>query len=374
MSLSASEVAQIVGGRVVNSDALGDALLKIRINRPGELATSKNDEIAFFFSKEYQKELLSTQAGILLTGEPFVQPLQASGLPLWKTTAIIACRDPYFGMALLTGRFADELSSVAHERVNRSNYLSEITKFEAEIHPLAVLDPTAVIGKGVKIGPHCTVEANARVGDGTILYPGCYIGRDVNVGKQCVLFPRVTLYEHTQLGDRVRLHAGVVIGADGFGYAPRFENGTVAGHQKIYHFGRVRIGSDVEVGANSMIDRSTFGETWIGDQVKIDNHVHVGHNARIDHGAIICGGVGLAGSASIGKFVYVGGMAGVSNKVHLGDGSKVGGMTLVSKDVPAGGNAVGNPQREHSDHFKVHAILNRMAAERRKKAESKKSD
>ena len=226
---------------------------------------------------------------------------------------------------------------------------------------------TAVLGAGVTLGAHCVVEDRAQIGAGSILYPSCYIGKGASLGKNCVLFPGVTLYEWTQLGDRVRIHAGTVLGADGFGYAPRKEGGRVQGHQKIYHLGRVVVGNDVEMGAQCAVDRGTLGETRIESHVKLDNFVHLGHNSRLDEGAIICGGTCLAGNSSVGKYAYVGGLVGVTNHVHIGDRANVCALTLVSKDVQAGEVVGGNPQRSHAEHFRAHALLNKLLTDRRSK-------
>jgi UDP-3-O-[3-hydroxymyristoyl] glucosamine N-acyltransferase len=212
------------------------------------------------------------------------------------------------------------------------------------------------------------VEADVRIGDGTVLYAGCYLGTGASVGKSCVFFPRVTLYEQTVVGDRARIHAGAVLGADGFGYAPMLTaSGEPSGHRKIFHLGRVVIGDDVEIGANTCIDRGTLGDTRIERLVKIDDLVMIGHNCWIEEGAILCGKAGLAGRARVGKYAVIGGAAGLSNDVYVGDRARVGGHCLVSKDVPSGTTVVGNPQREHKEHFRVQAMLNRMLATRNRK-------
>ncbi|MBC7692797.1 MAG: UDP-3-O-(3-hydroxymyristoyl)glucosamine N-acyltransferase [Methylotenera sp.] len=376
MSFSVAQIAEWTQGQIVNANAILGAeqtLSGILVSRLAPLAGSQKDQLAFFFNKEYQHELPSAHPGILITGELFVKPLEAAGLPFWKSTAVIACEDPYSAMALLSAKFAEVLSSVGHQ--------NRVHKGVPKIHPTAVVHSTAQLGAGVEVGPHCTIDENVKIGAGSLLYSGCTLGPSVNLGEDCVLFPRVTLYEWTQLGNRVRLHAGCVLGADGFGYAPILSAGPsgrqVSGHQKIYHLGRVVVGDDVEMGANTLVDRSTLGDTVIGKNAKLDNHVHVGHNAQVGEGAILCGGVFLAGSASVGKYVYVGGMSGITNKIHVGDGAKVGAMTLVTKDVPPGLTAVGNPQREHSDHFRAHATLNRLSSRdsrSSKKANSKKGN
>lgn len=359
-----TQILEWTSGRVANAEALGSTLASVFVEVPAALAGSGPTDCCFFFSKDYQAELVTAAPGILITGEAFVAPLAASGLPLWKKSVVIACADPYLAMGILSEKFADELSSVAHLPEHLANRVGP-----AEVHPSAVVHPEARIADGVSVGPNCVIEAGARIGRGSILYPRVYVGKNVEIGEACVFFPGVTLYEMTKIGNRVRIHAGSSLGSDGFGYAPRTEDGKPIGHQKIYHLGRVNVGDDVEIGANTMVDRATFGETSIGKGAKLDNHVHIGHNSTIHEGAILCGGVCLAGGTVIGRFAYVGGMAGIGNKAALGDYAKIGAMSLVDKDVPPGGTSVGNPQRTHRNHFKAHAILNRLVAERDRKKE-----
>ena len=338
------------GGRVANGSSQSPL-----VHRLSPLAESRAGSLAFFFSRAYQNELVQAEPSVLVTGEDFIKPMEAAGLPLWKSAVIIATRDPYLAMAQISGQFAEKLSTVAH-MTSPSDGI--------EIHPSAVVDRLANLSPGVRVGANCVIEADVQVGRGTVFYPGCYVGRGVTIGQSCVFFPRVTLYEWAQVGNRVRVHAGAVIGADGFGYAQRIENGKPVEHQKIYHLGRVVIGDDVEIGANSCIDRGTVGDTKIASKAKIDNQVQVGHNCQIGEGAIICGCVGMAGSSSVGPWAMVGGLTGLCNQVHVGAGAKVGAGSLMSKDVEPGGTGVGNPQREQKEFFKVHAILSRMLAER----------
>ncbi len=354
-----------MGGRVANAAALSPGRLEqVRIDSPAELGKSRAANVAFFFAKSYQNELVSAAPGILITAEPFVRPLEASGLPLWKNSVIISCPDPYLAMALISKKLAPYLSSVAHtdEPIGKT-----------EVHPSAVIDPSVELAEGVIVGPHCVIEDGVRIGAGTRLYPGCFVGKGSVMGRQCVLFPKVTLYERTQLGDRVRLHAGVVLGADGFGYAPRRENGKVVEHEKIYHIGRVIVGNDVEIGANACVDRGTIGDTVIGDMAKIDDQVMIGHNCRLDVGAVICGNAGLAGRAKVGKFAYVGGMAGIGNDVELGDGAMIGALAVVPADVEPGVAVIGNPSRPVREHNRIQVLLNRMLREKEKNDSSNRN-
>ncbi len=367
MSFSVRQVLEWVGGRLVNEEDVGrEALDAIRVERPAPLGTSQPNEMGFFFSRAFEGELPSANPGVLITGEPFVRPLKAAGLKFWRTGAVVSCPDPYGAMATLSEKFASILTTVAHLPV-KDQGLEDRESFRAVIHPSAVVDSTVVLGDGVRIGAQCVVEKGTRIGNRTILYPGCFVGPGCNLGDDTVLFPRVTVYESTQVGSRVRLHAGVVLGSDGFGYAPHREGGVMLEHQKIYHLGQVVIEDDVEIGANSCVDRATFGQTRIGKGSKLDNLVHMGHNSTVGEGAIICGGTCLAGNAVLGKFVTVGGLTGITNHVHVQDGASVGALTLVTKDVEKGGTAVGNPQRDYREHFKAHALLSRLLTDRRSK-------
>jgi len=356
------EIVGFIQGQIENMEETGSKIGSISVNRPSELRTSRPSDLAYFFSRTFENDLPGANPGILITGPSFVEPLRRSGLPFWNTSAVISTKDPYYAMAVLSEKFAPTLSTGAHV----PGKSADVTDFQ--VHFTAVVHPSAKLGKSVQVGPYCVVEEDVEIGDRVVLYAHCSVGSRSKIGSDSVLFPRVTLYENVVLGDRVRVHSGAVIGSDGFGYAPKKVGGRVTEHQKIYHLGKVVIGNDVEIGANSCVDRGTLGETAIGNGAKLDNLVHIGHNAKLDEGAIICGGTCLAGNASVGKFAYVGGLTGVGNHVHIGDGANVGALAMVTKDVPVGGTAVGNPQREYRDHFRAHALLNKLLADRKAKS------
>lgn len=357
MSFSVDEVLgwlAPLGAELVNADALGECSSTIRIQSPQELGKARSQEIAFFFSEKYQSQMLETQAGIVVTGHAFVEPLRAANIPQWKKTAIIACSNPYQAMAIVSAPLAEKKSTLSHTERQLD--------FESEpiVHPSAVVDESVQLGRGVRIGAGCVLERDVKIGDGTVLYPQCYIGPGAEVGRAGVLFSRVSLYEGVTIGDRVRLHSGVVIGSDGFGYAPVVEDGVPSDHQKIHHMGGVVIGDDVEIGANSTIDRGTMGDTLIEDRVKIDNLVQIGHNARLRRGAVLCGNSGVAGSTEIGEFSYLGGGCGVTNGLTLGKNVQVAAFALVARNLPDGSIVAGNPMRSDREHFKAHAYLNKM--------------
>ena len=356
MQFSAQEVCDHVRGRMVNTGSLKDEVGQVRVSGVSALQTSQKEDIAFFFSKNYQQHLPGALPGILITGEPFVAALEASGLPLWESSLVIAAPDPYWAMGKVS-----EMVAPFHSAVGPA-----VKRSEQSIHPTAVVDASAEIGPGVLLGAHVVVEAGVVIGAHSQIYAGSYLGPGVHLGEFCQIFPHVVVYEHVQIGDRVRIHAGSVIGGDGFGYAPVVDSGEVTGHQKIYHLGRVLIGDDVEIGANATVDRGTIEDTVIESQVKLDDDVHIGHNARVYQGAVICGATALAGRASVGRYAYVGGLTGVTNDVHIGDGAKVGAVSLVTHDVSPGDTAVGNPQRTHKEHFRAHAWLNKQSIRKKK--------
>lgn len=371
------QISQWTGGKVVNAEVLGVAALSaIRVKRPAPLARSTTQDLAYFFAKAYQHELPTALPGVLITGEAFVKPLEAAGLPLWKASAVVACADPYLAMAILSERFAGSgLSTVVHAGSVLAAEMAEHFG-KPQIHATAVVDATADLGAGVQVGARAIVAEHVRIGAGTVLYPGVYVGPHAQIGERCVVFPNVTLYERVELGNDVRIHAGSVLGSDGFGYAPRTRVGAdgkteIIGHQKIYHLGRVVVGDGVEIGALSCVDRGTIDDTRIGRGAKLDNQVHVGHNAEIGEGAIVCGGTCLAGNASIGNWAYVGGLVGITNHVHVGEGGKVAAMSLLTKDVAPGAVAAGSPQREYTEHFRAHAALSRLARAKRSTGDKK---
>jgi UDP-3-O-[3-hydroxymyristoyl] glucosamine N-acyltransferase len=354
VSFSVLELLGWIQGRVVNSEELGEQqIADVRVSRPTSLGCAMPTDLAFFFSRAFEHELATARPGVLITGEAFVKPLRAAQLPLWGASVVIACEDPYWAMAVISEKFAASSKTTSGR--------------QAQVHPSAVLHPSVVLAEGVQIGAYCVIREGVMIGARSVVEEGCVLGAGCQVGEDTVLFPRVCVYSGVVIGSRVRLHSGVVVGADGFGYAPKRDGQGGVEHVKIHHLGKVVIEDDVEIGANSCVDRGTFGETRIGRGSKLDNLVQVGHNARVGRGCLLCGAACLAGNAVLGEFVTVGGAAGVANQVHVGDGARVGAMTLVTKDVEKGGTAVGNPQRDHRTHFKVHALLNKLLAERSSK-------
>lgn len=210
--------------------------------------------------------------------------------------------------------------------------------FVPGVHPSAVVAPTAQVDPTAHVGPHCVVGERARIGPGAVLISQVYVGDDCTVGEQCRLFPHVTLYQRSHLGKRVRIHAGAVIGADGFGYV--FDGSE---HRKVPQVGQVQIQDDVEIGANTTIDRAALGATVICKGTKIDNLVQIAHNVHIGDHSIIVAQVGIAGSTKIGAYVTVAGQAGIAGHLRIGDRVTLAAQSGVMHHIPEGQKWMGSP-------------------------------
>lgn len=226
----------------------------------------------------------------------------------------------------------------------------------AGVHPSAVVGEGARVDPSAAVGPGCVVGRNAAVGARTVLHPGVVLYDGVTVGADCVIHARCVVAAASVLGDRVVLQPGVVIGGDGFGYVGD-EGGGLA---KVHHVGRVRIEDDVEIGANSTIDRGTLGDTRIGRGTKIDNLVQVAHNCQVGERCVIVAQAGIAGSTRLERGGVVLAQAGVAGHLHLGEGAFVGPQTGVHKDVPAGTRVLGSPQRAARTFHREMAALGRL--------------
>lgn len=223
------------------------------------------------------------------------------------------------------------------------------------------IDARAAIGPGVQLGDEPTVMAYAVIGEDTVvgdrcrIHPGVVIGRGCKIGNDVVIYPNAVLYDGVELGDRSIVHAAAIIGADGFGY--RFQNGR---HVKVPQLGTVVVGSDVEIGACTTIDRGTFAATRVGDGTKIDNHVQVGHNCQVGKHNIFVSQVGVAGSCSTDDYVVIAGQVGIADHIHIGAGATIGAKAGVVRDVPAGQKMLGAPATPEREQKRILLSLERV--------------
>ena len=316
-----SELAAELGGTVV-----GDASIEIR--GVAGIREAQPGDVTFIANSRYDAYLAQTNASAVICS----RDSREARIPLLQVD------NPYLAFQKAVRLFRPELYSPL-----------------PGVHPTAVVSPAATIGENASVGAHCVVEAGARVGPNAVLMPGCYVGVQASIGADTLLYPRVTVREECVIGDRCILHPGVVIGADGFGFA--FDDGR---YHKVPQVGIVVVGDDVEIGANTTIDRATTDATRIGDGTKIDNLVQIGHNVVTGRHCIIVAQVGISGSTHLEDYVTIGGQAGVAGHVRLGRGVMVGGQSGVTKSISAGEKVSGTPAIPLGIWKRVTAYLSRL--------------
>ena len=236
-------------------------------------------------------------------------------------------------------------------------FMPALPQFDVDIHPTAVIHETAKIGAGCKIGANCFVGKDVEMGDGVQLYPNVVIFDEVKIGKQTIIWSGTVIRERCEVGNDCIFHLNVSIGADGFGYRPK-EDGS--GLVKTPHIGNVIIGNNVEIGANSSVDRAKFSATIIGDDCKIDNLVQIAHNCVLGRSCIMAGSSGLAGSVTLGDGVIIGGASSIKDHLTIGSGAVIGGGSGVMNDVPAGKTVVGYPATDARDMFRQWVALKKL--------------
>lgn len=323
--LSVTEIAQITqtqpGGKT-----------DVSITRLCSLEDAQEGGICYLTKLNHPDQLNGLKASALIV------PQSAQGQSLPFDGALLYAQDPEWAFILLM-KYVDAARA----------------KYTPGIHPTAVISPSAQLGANVSVGAYSVIEDGVTVGDNTVIFPQCYIGKDVSIGKNCYIYPQVVIREDCVLKDYVILQAGAKIGADGFGFT--FHEGR---HQKIPQIGNVILGNDVEVQANTCIDRAKISSTVIGDNTKIDNLVQVGHNVRVGQASIFCAQVGIAGTTDIGNGVVLAGQVGLAGHMKIGDRVQVGAQSGVISSIPAGQTYFGCPAMPQKEAFKQLAILRKL--------------
>ena len=313
LTFSAAQIAEITGGRIC-----GDA--ERTISGIAGIKDAAADQLSFAGNKRFEEQFLNAKAGIILVCPDFADSDVSN-------RTLIVCDNVDIAFAKMAALYAEELPAIV-----------------PGVHPSAVVDPSAKLGENVSIGANAVIERDAVIGDNTVIGAGCYIGHEVKIGSDSCLSPNVTVMYRCIIGSKTIIHSGVVIGADGFGFIPG-PNGLV----KVPQTGIVQIGNDVEIGANTTIDRARFGCTRIKDNVKIDDQVMVGHNVAVGESSILVAQCGIAGSTELGRGVIIAAQAGINGHITLGDGVQVAGQSGVVKSLPAGSIVVGGPAENQRD-------------------------
>lgn len=311
------------------------------IDNAGPLETASTRDIAYMDNQGYIEALEKTRAGFCL-----VSPRFAARVP--KTTLALVTPKPYQVYA--------RVLALMYPSAMRPGSSFDATGISpgSSVHPTARLEPGVIVDPGAVIGPH------AEIGSGTVIGANAVIGAHVRIGRDCSIGPQVTV-TNAFLGNRVVLLAGVRVGQDGFGYAMGRE-----GHAKVPQIGRVIIQDDVDIGANTTIDRGASRDTVIGEGTKIDNLVQIGHNVSIGRHCVIVAHVGIAGSCTLGDFVVMGGKSGASGHLHIGSGAMIAGASHIADDVPAGAKWAGTPAKPMKDWVRELSTLKTLTAQRAK--------
>jgi UDP-3-O-[3-hydroxymyristoyl] glucosamine N-acyltransferase len=317
MGFTLTEIADAVGGEII-----GDRN-KV-IHRPAPFEIAGQDEITFAGSSKYIKDLVTSKAGAVIV------PSSTKEAPV----NLIAVENPQVAFAKAIELFYPRKATAVG------------------------ISPTAIIGRNFRCGDSISVNHgvfiadNVTMGSRVTLHPGVVIAQGVTIGDEVEICPNVTILERCIIGDRVVVHAGTVIGSDGFGFAPDKEK-----YVKIPHAGIVRIDDDCEIGAGNTIDRGTLGETWIKRGVKTDNLVHIAHNVTIGEDTILVAQVGIAGSATIGDHVVLAGQVGVSGHLTIGNNAIIGPQSGIAKPVPDGSVVMGTPGMPHKLWLRVQRLI-----------------
>lgn len=296
---------------VLNKDDLSAEQLCLKLEGIGNLTTANSQQLSFLANPHYLPSLATSQAGAVLTTSDH------QGKVAQNTVALIVAA-PYLAYASVSQLFA------------------RTSLFEG-IHPSAVIAQSAVIGNEVTVGPFCMIGEGVQIGDRSVLDAHVVIEADSSIGADCVLKSQVVIGHDCIIGNHARLHAGVSIGAEGFGFAPT-SNPSVTGWERIAQLGRVVIGDNVRIGSQTCIDRGAIDDTVIGNHVIIDNLVQVAHNVRIGDGTAIAAQTGIAGSTTIGKRCIIGGAVGITGHIEIADDVTLSGMTMVTKSITKAGS------------------------------------
>lgn len=326
MQLTAETIAQFIGGTV-------DGCTDVAVNNFAKIEEATSGTITFLANPKYTNYIYTTKASIVLVNNDFVaeHPVAAT---------LIRVADPYSALSMLMSAAAKMLQPT-HQGVEQNCYIADGVQIpdDCYVGAFAYIAKGVIIGKNVKIYPQVYLGEGTVIGDDTVLYPGVKVYYGCKIGKRCVV------------------HAGAIIGSDGFGFAPD-DKGV---YHKIEQLGIVEIDDDVEIGANTTIDRSTMGRTHIARGSKLDNLIQVAHNVEIGHDTVVASQTGIAGSSKVGAHCMLGGQVGVAGHITIGDGVAVGAQTGIPKSVPAGSRIMGTPAMPAGDYARMVASQKKLA-------------
>ena len=325
MPITLKELAEFCNAQVVGGDT------SATITSAADIKSAQAGQVTQLTNSRYAQYINNSPASACFIAEGF----KFENVP--ESMALLVCTDPEIS-------FIKALDLLHPARV-----------YTPQIAPQAVLENNVILGDQVYIGPYAVIGENSNIGDGTVILAGAYIGKQVKIGKNCKIYPYAVIYDDLVLGDNVIIHSGAIIGADGFGY--KFRNYV---HVKVPQVGNVVIDDNVEIGANTCVDRGALGSTVIGAGSKIDNLVQIGHNNKVGKNVIMCGLTGVSGSCTIEDYAILAGSSGVADHVTIGQGAVVMARSGVAGDVKAGAQVFGSPAKDKKTAYKEQIALSKL--------------
>ncbi len=325
MQITAAQLCQLLNGKIVGNP-------EIKVSGPGKIEDAKQGEITFLANPKYEAFAYTTNASVILVKRDFEpkQPIKAT---------LIQVDDVYASIALLLEKFGGGIKS------------------QQGISSQAIVDQTASLGKEISLGHFVVIEENAEIGDNAIIFPQVFVGKNAKIGKNTILYPGVKIQHNCIVGDNCILHSNVVVGSDGFGFVPQEDNS----YKKIAQTGNVVIEDNVEIGANSSIDRATMGSTIIRKGAKLDNLIMIAHNVEIGENTVVAAQAGIAGSSKIGKQCMIGGQAGFVGHIKIADGTKVQAQSGINKTINEENTAwYGSPALPYNDYLRSYAAFRKL--------------
>ena len=321
MQFSAAQIAALINGKIE-----GDA--NASIGSFGKIEEAQTGQLAFLANPKYEEYLYTTGASVIIINDALElkQPIPAT---------LIRVPDAYTAFATLL-----------------STYHKMMQQQMVGIQEPTYISTSASYGQNVFIGAFAYLGENVKLGNGTKIYPNAYLGNNVKVGDNSVIHPGVKIYHDCVIGNNVIIHAGTVIGSDGFGFAPQADGSF----QKVPQIGNVIVEDNVEIGANTAIDRATIGSTIIKAGAKLDNLIQIAHNVEIGNSTVVAAQAGISGSTKVGKGVMIGGQVGIVGHINIGDGAKINAQSGVSKSIEPGKAVTGSPAHDYTSALRSQAI------------------
>jgi UDP-3-O-[3-hydroxymyristoyl] glucosamine N-acyltransferase len=327
MQFTAQQIAMLIQGTL-------DGDPDVKVGSVAKIEEAEAGSLCFISNSKYEDYLYKSNASVIIINESLevTRPVKPT---------LIKVPDAYSSFALLLEKYNEIISGGSKSGIEQPSYIAK----------------TASLGKDVYVGAFAYIGEHVVIGEGVKIYPGCYVGNNVTIGAGSKLYSGVKVYDECKLGDKVVLHSGTVVGGDGFGFAP-LADGT---YKKIPQIGNVIIEDDVEIGANTTIDRATMGSTIIRRGVKLDNLIQVAHNVEIGENTVIAAQTGISGTTKIGKNCLIGGQVGMVGHIHLADGTRINAQSGISKSVTIPNTTInGSPAFEYKSSLKSQAIFRNL--------------